>query len=504
MSGRGITYIAVFLVCAAGLAWWGLSWAPETEPQTSAGAEIEVVAGQADGQRDVPIIIYLVDTLRADRLGVYGYSRPTSPELDALAAESVVFEQAYAPAPWTLPSVASLITSTFLCEHGLSRGQKKMNNGLKTLAEKLQSVGYTTAGYYNNLLVGSLAALDRGYQQFVFKSWNDDRRARDVDLFLDGIATRPFYLYLHTMEPHTSWSVPSKLTRPFGHVSVDDKRSYEETYLRYREQRFEDYRANRPVGATDNTALQDQSRAELESLRESINILYDGAVLEADTNLANVIRVLKRRGFWDKAIFVFLSDHGEEFGEHDGWFHDQSVYEELSRIPLIIHFPKDEFAGRRIDAVVSLVDVMPTIFDYLQRPELCAECRGNSLLPLIQENSGRRPADISVPALRVNQQSYYRAWRETRGDINVVLRQAQWKGIWNVEPRTLELYDLKNDPAESTDVSQQSAGVADRLRSHAQAWLSDCRARLKPPIELEGDELDPDTMEKLRSLGYFN
>jgi arylsulfatase A-like enzyme len=502
MRVRLIFFAAVFLACAAGLIWWMSSSMPES--QMSKRAESGSASRQTDQQADVPVIIYLVDTLRADRLSLYGYSRPTSPELDALAMESVVFEQAYAPAPWTLPSVASLITSTFLCEHGLTRGKKKLNNGLKTLAERLQSVGYTTAGYYNNLLAGSLAALDRGYQEFVFKSWNDDRRARDVDLFLDGIASRPFYLYLHTMEPHTSWSVPSRFTRPFGHVSVDDKRRYETIFLRYREQRFEDYRSNRAVGITDNTALQDQSRAELETLRASINILYDGTVLEADTNLANVIRVLKKRGFWDKAIFIFLSDHGEELGEHGGWFHDQTVYEELSRVPLIIHFPAGEFAGRRIESVVSLVDVMPTIFDYLQRQELCADCRGNSLLPLIRDSGGPRPDAISIPALRVNEQSYYRAWKEVRGDVNVVVRQEQWKGIWNIEPKTMELYDLTGDPAERTDVSRQFPEVAARLRTHAQAWLNDCRKRLRPPIELEGDELDAETTEKLRSLGYFN
>ena len=386
----------------------------------------------------------------------------------------------------------------------MTRGKKKLNNGLKTLAERLQSVGYTTAGYYNNLLAGSLAALDRGYQEFVFKSWSDDRRARDVDLFLDGIAGRPFYLYLHTMEPHTSWSVPSRFTRPFGHVSVDDKSQYEATYLRYREQRFEDYRLNRRVGTTDNTALQDQSRTELEMLRESVSILYDGAVLEADTNLGNVVRVLKNRHFWDKAIFVFLSDHGEELGEHGGWFHDQTVYEELSRIPLIIHFPEHEFAGRRINSVVSLVDVMPTIFDYLQRPEKCADCRGNSLLPLIRESTGPSVDAINVPAVRVNEQSYNREWKAVRGDVNVAVRQAQWKGIWNIEPKTIELYDLNADPTERTDVSREHPGVAERLRLHAHTWLSSCRARLQPPIELEGDELDPETIEKLRALGYFN
>ena len=239
-------------------------------------------------------------------------------------------------------------------------------------------------------------------------------------------------------------------------------------------------------------------------MRDSISMLYDGAVLEADTNLGNVVRVLKQRGFWDKAIFVFLSDHGEEFGEHGGWFHDQTVYEELSRVPLMIHFPDGEFAGQRVESVVSLVDVMPTIFDYLRRPELCAGCRGTSLLPLI---AGRaQPVDgvISVPAVRANEQSYYRAWKEDRGDTNVVVRQAQWKGIWNIEPDTMELYDLDADPAERVNIGHEQLEVVAGLRAHAKSWLSGCGEQFQPPIELDNDELDPDTIETLRSMGYFD
>jgi arylsulfatase A-like enzyme len=114
----------------------------------------------------VPVIIYLVDTLRADRLGIYGYPRRTSPQIDALARDSVVFDQAYAPAPWTLPSVTSLVTSTFVCEHGAVSNRNKLGPDLPTLAGQLRSVGYTTAGIYANPYEGT-GFPDRHYADYI-------------------------------------------------------------------------------------------------------------------------------------------------------------------------------------------------------------------------------------------------------------------------------------------------------------------------------------------------
>ena len=479
-------FVISFLVAGSTLLAWLFVWQPRVH------------------RGNIPVIIYVVDTLRADRLGVYGYPRTTTPNLDAVAAQSVVFDQAYSPAPWTLPSVASLITSTFSCEHGLTRGKKKLNPSVPTLAEKLSDVGFITAGFYNNLLVGSMAALDRGYQEFVFKSWSDDQRAGDVEKFLDRAGDDPFYLYLHTMETHAIESVPSKIIREFGHVSVDDRQKYGENYQLYRELRYADYAANQPVGSTDNSTRQDATRAELDDMLESINVLYDSAVREADSNLGDVVQILRDRGVWNKAIFIFVSDHGEEFGEHGGWFHDQTVYEELTRVPLIIHFPDDEFGGTRSDDIFSLVDVMPTIFDYLDRSAQCATCRGRSALPLLKGLAAVETQAPTVPSLRINEQSYYKAWKEQRGDVNVVVRQGHWKGIWNAEPDTLELYNLELDPDEKFDRSDTELEVTGQLRDYADSWLAECQSRLKAPKELEADELDPETTEKLRALGYFN
>ena len=116
--------------------------------------------------RDIPIVIYLVDTLRADRLGVYGYSRNTSPQIDALAEDSVVFDQAYGPAPWTLPSVASLFTSTFICEHRIIKDDGKLSESLETLAEKLQRSGYHTGAFYRNPWIGAPTGLNRGFEVY--------------------------------------------------------------------------------------------------------------------------------------------------------------------------------------------------------------------------------------------------------------------------------------------------------------------------------------------------
>jgi arylsulfatase A-like enzyme len=449
-------------------------------------------------RRDVPVIIYLVDTLRADRLGFYGYARPTSPELEALAADSVVFEQAYAPAPWTLPSVAGLITSTFSCENGMTE-RKKLNPALKTLAERLNAAGYFTGGVYHNIWIGPLAGLDRGYEIFNYRVLEKDQWLADIRQLLDQVDDRPFFAYLHIMEPHDTYSVPYPYISPVGHVSLEQRLRYKELFNRLARLRQTDWIAEQPIGTTDNTEQQQRTLAALTEMREPIGVLYDAAIRWSDATLGDVVRILRKRGIWDEAIFIFLSDHGEELLDHGALLHGQSVYEELARVPLLIHFPGGDFGGRRIETPVNLVDIMPTIFAYLGRPELCDGCRGSSLIPLLS-GGGRSPNSIS--SLRMSRAFYYRPDKERRGDVNLALRDGRWKGIWNAELQYLELYDLQHDPGEQTDVSAEHPERAKILSDRAREWLRDCAARAKPPAEL--GEIDPETMEQLRSLGYFN
>jgi arylsulfatase A-like enzyme len=448
--------------------------------------------------RNVPVVIYLVDTLRADRLGFYGYPRPTSPELDALATESVVFEQAYAPAPWTLPSVASLITSTFSCENGMTE-RKKLNPALKTLAERLGAAGYFTGGVYHNIWIGPLTDLDRGYEIFNYRVLEKDQWLSDIGKLLDQVDDRPFLTYLHTMEPHDPYVVPYPYISPLGHVSLDDRIRFKGLFDQLVKLRQADWIAERPIGTTDNTEKQKRAVAALTELSEPIGILYDAAVRWSDAHVGEVVRMLQERDIWDDAIFIFLSDHGEELLDHGAWLHGQSVYEELVRVPLLIHFPAGQFAGQRIETPVNLVDIMPTIFDYLGRSELCDGCRGSSLLPLLRGDE--RPAN-SISSLRMSRAFYYRPDKERRGDTNLALRDGQWKAIWNDELQFLELYDLQNDSGEKMDVSAQHPERVKVLSGRAREWLRECKDRAKPPAEL--GEVDAETMEQLRSLGYFN
>jgi len=263
-----------------------------------------------------------------------------------------------------------------------------------------------------------------------------------------------------------------------------------------------DWATKRVVGATDNSRLQEQAIADLSNMRDIVNILYDSSVWWADANLKNVIDVFKQRGVWDEAIFIFLSDHGEELGDHGGWLHDQSVYEELARVPLLIHFPGDEFAGQRINQPVSLVDIMPTIFDYLGRPELCSKCRGRSLLPLLSGDEAESAREAMIVSMRDNEMKHYRPWKQSRGDLNIVARRGPWKAIWNDELESLELYDLEQDPSEQTNVGATHADLAGALGEQSQAWLKDCQARAsKSEVFVE---MDQETAEELRALGYLN
>jgi arylsulfatase A-like enzyme len=330
----------------------------------------------------------------------------------------VVFNRAYAPAPWTLPSVTSLVTSTFACEHRMLESLKTREQrltavgpgpALRTLAERLRAIGFLTGGFYVNTVVGNSSGLHLGYDEYVLRTSfvSEVERMQDIHAFLNRAGSRPFLLYVHTMEPHRITATPERFIRRIGDIEMAIRRPIGTSSLQYSGLRHADWKLGQPLGTTDNTLQQQEIFAYLEGQKESIDILYDAAVLRADANLGELVQVLRERGVWDKAIFISLSDHGEEFNDHGGWFHAQSVYEELMWGPLIIHFPNGKFSGQRIDAPVSLVDIMPTILDYLGRLELCEGCRGMSLLPLLRGSSSFRQAEVSIPGLRINPVNYY-------------------------------------------------------------------------------------------------
>jgi arylsulfatase A-like enzyme len=219
----------------------------------------------------------------------------------------------------------------------------------------------------------------------------------------------------------------------------------------------------------------------------------------ADDYVGGIVELLKRSGKWDNTLFILLADHGEEMGEHGGWQHDQSVYEELGRIPFIVKLPRGLRAGERVtDDVATVVDVIPTIAEALDWPGLSLNTRGRPAAPR-PDGDGPR-----IVTMRHNRKKFFRPWKEQRGDLNLAIRDGRWKGIWNVEPDTFELYDLAADPGERTNRAAEQPDVVAALRKHAGAWLNECSARAVDAAHGGLDHLDEETRRRLISLGYLS
>jgi arylsulfatase A-like enzyme len=497
--------LAVVLV--AGGLWAGLraipaissrlglpTWALAADSQ---GSDNTVIAG------NVNVVIFLIDTLQARRLNAYGYDRKvTSPNIDALAEEGVLFERAYAPAPWTLPSVASLMTSRFPCEHGVVSTRTQFGSRTMTLPMRLKQLGFTTIGLWANAIVGPGLGFDRGYDFYRESFTNDGEQVHAARQMYPG---RPFFLYIHNIEPHNPEFFAPPHTPGFRDVPDPVRKRIAEHYKQYRIATWLDFEQQRPPGTTDVAEIQDQHVQGLVALLEIYNELYDACVRLADDRVGSAIQALKDRGEWDHTLFILLSDHGEEMHEHGGWSHDQSVYEELTHVPLIIRFPNGQYAGRRVKDLVSLVDIVPTVLDVLGKPELASEARGSSLMPLIKGEAARDEQSFYVPSMRHNVMSYYRPWKQQRGDINIVVRRGEWKGIWNVEHDTFELYDLHTDAAEQHDLTSQRPDLVTAMRGYVETWYDNCGSdSADGDLATEAAGPDEQTRRNLRALGYVD
>lgn len=448
----------------------------------------------------VNVCVFLIDTLRADRVGAYGYDRrPTSPHMDALAQTGVVFEQAYAAAPWTLPSVASLMTSQFPCEHGLVATRQALAAHVETLPQLLQGLGFTTIGLYANTMVAPGFGFGRGYDFYRESICNEGPQVAEARRLYAG---RPFFLYVHNYEPHNPEYYAPPYTPGFRDVPQDVRDRMSRCYRAYRASVWGDYEAGQPPGTTDVRAVQETNVQAFAEMLDDYNELYDAAVRVADARLGSVIATLKQRGEWDNTLFILLADHGEELHDHGGWSHDQSVYEELVRVPLIVKFPQNAYAGTRVSDVVSLVDVLPTILDVLRKTDRATQARGTSLMPLVEGLVRVPETEVVIPAMRHNAMSNSPYWQERSGDVNVVVRQGQWKAIWNVRKSTIELYNLASDPHEQHDVAAEQPERAAVLRQAAEHWHKACGDRAAAAQNVQANELDEETIRRLRTLGY--
>jgi arylsulfatase A-like enzyme len=368
------------------------------------------------GQSSPLVIVYLVDTLRADHTTPYGYSRETTPQLAAFAKDAVLFETAVAQASWTKPSVASILTSQLPGIHRAVQLRDPLDSGQVTLAEMLQAKGYATGAAIANWVIYSEGNnFEQGFDVFAGLHGADDRPSKLIEAaavvdaslaWLDARRGVPTFLYAHTMDPHVPYAAPP----PFNH-------------------RFD------PPPAEGRAAADPRTDYKEAGDRDRLIAQYDGDVAYGDQEFGRFVAELKKRGLYDRALLVFLADHGEEFLDHGGWLHGRSVFDELVRIPLIVKFPGQRDAGRRIQQQVQAVDVLPTILQNEGLPVPPSPIIAG--LPLQGVLSGTLPERPAVSEI------------SHRGYVAHGMRTGKDKYVRRFSPQVDELYfDLVRDPKE--------------------------------------------------------
>ncbi|HEX6884555.1 MAG TPA: sulfatase [Planctomycetota bacterium] len=426
------------------------------------------------------VVLVLVDTLRSDALSCYGGARPT-PALDALAARGVRFEQALSSSGWTLPAAASILTGVAPPVHQ-ARGKKTrltpISPDVPTGAELLRAAGVRTLAYTNAAFVSPLLGLTRGFEVESHRhAYNQDVRRADETLDAaraelareDG---RPSFCLVHLFDPHLDYDPPGEFATRYVEGLADPAR---------------------PLGwAECSSVLPGQPERVTPAHVARVRAAYDAEVAFVDAEIGRLVAALEEAGELARTLIVVTADHGEEFWEHGAFEHGHSLYEELVRVPLILAgggLPR----GRVVDVPVRTLDLLPTIFEWLDlAPEPGFE--GESLLPLVR---GEPAAGRTL----VLDGTLY-------GRDKVALRTGSHKLIVDrgAGGETVELYDLRVDPGERQDLAAREPELARELRRELEARLAAyaLRARDLRPGELQ--DMSPAHQEEIQrqldALGY--
>ncbi len=465
---------------AAGAGWgdWGAprilgggrvepAVAPSTAPVGDRRA-----APLRDALRGVNVLLVVLDAAGARHFGCYGYPRATTPEIDAIAREGIVFDRAYTTGCYTRAAMGSIWTSQFPDDHGAVGERSRLPAApYPTLAEVLATHGVHTAGFVANSVAGPAFGMDRGFAEFheVYRDIGIDADAfpRVLEPWLRGNPPRPFFAYAHFREPHFPYDPPDPFTTRFGPDGPIPR-----SIRRDRDWIFRANDATRPLSSEE---------------ADHLVRLYDGSLAFADRQIGAIRKLLEAAGLWDRTAVIVTADHGEALYEHRFIMHNQQLYEDSVRVPLVVRLPPSAgVGGRRVSGLVDSTDVGPTIADILGVvPRPPAGFRGRSLLPEILGAPGK-PFAFS---------------RSLGARPLFSVRDDQFTFILDSRGGREELYDRASDPGETRDVRREQPVRAARYRQVLWTWMSGLARR--QGSDGVTDALAPDQRENLRSLGYI-
>ncbi len=449
---------------------------------------------RASKQRKLPNVIFVViDALRPDHLGCYGYSRDTSPNIDEFAQEGVLFENAFSSATRTLISVPSTLTSLYPETHGVLKLGDSLHDFFPGLPDTLSKFGYRTAAFVGPHL-RAIVGLPKRFQ--TFESLGQKEYSLDPDFPIGGqgiteaiidkaerwIAKEsgsPFFLYIHFLRVHSPYcSVPADRHYFWKDEITEDMLFLAKTFCNIESDVF----------SHDNPG-------EDKRTLDFIISQYDSDIHYVDSKLGDFFSWLKISGLNDNTLVIFMSDHGEELNDRGYFFHGSRLYDELIRTSLIMRLPKVLPSGKRVRNTVRLIDLMPTVLDILGI-DAGIKMQGTSLSSIIKgRNLFAEPSLFS---------------ETTEGSLKAI-RKGHWKLIVNDDSSDgdpMELYDIHNDPGERSNVIDKYPRKAGQLlaelnnivkKSHKlrQEYL-----KVKPDEGGQDEELSQGDRELLKELGY--
>jgi arylsulfatase A-like enzyme len=461
-------------------AWWG--------------GPVLYAAEDGKGAANANVILVSIDCLRADHVGVYGYPAPTTPSLDRFAQDAVVFRRALSASSWTIPSHVSMFTGLPPMLHGVNdtpdsfwAGRaRKLSTSVPYLAEILSHHGYETAGVVSSVPVSTAYGFERGFSLYRLHAARADYVVDSALELLRRGRDRKQLLFLHFIDAH------------WPYLPMVDYRSYAEEFIDRFGPRPGDVSSllHRLSGKGLNARVEDAPAA---------RTLYDAAIAHIDRELGRLFRSLRRLGLYDASLIIVTGDHGEAFGEHGTWTHGNSLYQELTHVPLLVKWPGEKLSGE-VETPVSHVDLFPTILRAAGIDPPGNE--GRDLRPIVEAAGGNA---ISARSLVADASYEDRSRRETM--ISVRMADRKYVAVFpyapldelSLEKRIREeLYDLARDPGETRNLSRESGVDLAPFRERVRDYVEAARSYRNRQSGAEALDLDEDTRRELESLGYVN